>query len=198
MAKFRNKYRIDSHRRPGWDYSADGIYFITLVTQHRIHHLGEIMDASVRLSDFGHIIETEWVKSFEMRSELFLDEYVIMPNHIHAIIVLDKTNIDSTVETHGRVSLQSEPQPTGFIRRPQSVSSFIGGFKSRVNTKINDHIDKHQPDFPKFDRHHHFFQPNYHDHIIRNEQSYQRIKNYIADNPRNWDADKFHDSLQTE
>ena len=211
MAKFMNKYRIDSHRRPGWDYAADGIYFITLVTQHRIHHLGEIemiethSRASLpimQLSDFGRIVETEWMESFEMRSELFLDEYVIMPNHIHAIIVLDKTNVDAEptvkthgppVETHGRVSLQ---QPSEFIRRPRSVSSFIGGFKSRVNTKINNHIDIHQPDRPKFDRHHHFFQPNYHDHIIRNEKSYQRIKNYIIDNPLNWDADKFNNSEQ--
>jgi hypothetical protein len=59
MAKFMNKYRIDSHRRPGWNYAADGIYFITLVTQHRIHHLGEIMDAVIQLSDFGQIVETE-------------------------------------------------------------------------------------------------------------------------------------------
>jgi REP element-mobilizing transposase RayT len=201
-----NKYRVDSHRRPGWDYSADGIYFITLVTQHRIHYLGEIMDTAIQLSDFGRIVETEWMKSFEIRSELFLDEYVIMPNHIHAIIVLDKTNIDHAVKTHGRASLQqnqstgrasiqSGNQSSGFIRRPQSVSSFIGGFKSRVTTKINDHIDIHQPDLPKFDRHHHFFQPNYHDHIIRNEQSYQRIKNYIVDNPQNWNTDKFHDPL---
>ncbi|MDP4201770.1 MAG: transposase [Bacteroidota bacterium] len=204
MAKFMNKYRIDSHRRPGWDYAADGIYFITLVTQHRIHHLGEIVMTethgcaslpAMQLSDFGRIVKTEWMESFEMRSELFLDEYVIMPNHIHAIIVLDKTNIDSTVETHGRASLQQQ-QSTGFIRRPRSVSSFIGGFKSRVNTKINNHIDIHQPDSPKFDRHDHFFQPNYHDHIIRNEQSYQRIKNYIIDNPLNWDADKFNNSEQ--
>jgi hypothetical protein len=100
------------------------------------------------------------------------------------------------VETHGRVSLQPEHQPTGFIRRPRSVSSFIGGFKSRVNTKINNHIDTHQPDSPKFDRHHHFFQPNYHDHIIRNEQSYQRIKNYIIDNPLNWDADTFNNQSE--
>lgn len=66
MVKCRNKYRIDAHRRPDWDYSANGIYFITLVTQHRIHHLGKIMDAAIRLSDFGRIVETEWMNSFEM------------------------------------------------------------------------------------------------------------------------------------
>lgn len=119
-----------------------------------------------------------------------------MPNHIHAIIVLDKTNVDTgpTVETHGRVSLQG--QTNGFIRRPRSISSFIGGFKSCVMTKINDHIDIHEPDIPKFDRRHHFFQPNYYDHIIRNEQSYQLIKNYIVDNSKNWDTDKFNSPEQ--
>ncbi len=79
MDKFKDKYRIQSHRMPGWDYSTNGIYFITLVTQNRECILGEIVDEKMKFSDFGNIVENEWLKSFEIRNELFLDEYIIMP-----------------------------------------------------------------------------------------------------------------------
>ena len=127
MDKFQNKYRISSHRRPNWDYSNNGFYFITLVIQNRDCILGEIVDDKINLSDFGVIVKTEWERSFEIRGELFLDEYVIMPNHIHAIVVLEKTDDDvethgrTHVETHGRASLQ----PTIPHRRPKSISSFV-------------------------------------------------------------------------
>jgi putative transposase len=101
--KFRNKYRIESNRLKRWDYSSPGYYFITLVTQNRVCNLGRVVGAKyVELSDFGKITDAEWHKSFEIRSELFLDEYIIMPNHIHAIVDL---------ETHGRASIE----PTAFF-----------------------------------------------------------------------------------
>jgi REP element-mobilizing transposase RayT len=75
---------------------------------------------------------------------------------------------------------------------PKSISSFFGGFKSAVNSKIDDYIDEHQLNIPKYNRNNHFFQPNYHDHIIRDEQSYHRISNYIINNPAKWCDDKFY------
>jgi REP element-mobilizing transposase RayT len=65
----------------------------------------------------------------------------------------------------------------------------LGGFKSAINSKIDDYIDEHQLPIPKYNRHNHFFQPNYHDHIIRNNESYERIKNYIIQNPQQWEQD---------
>ena len=113
MEKFKGKYRIESNRLKGWDYSSDAKYFITLVTQNRECNLGNIVNGEMVLSDFGKIIETEWLKSFDIRNELFLDEYIIMPNHLHAIVIIDKTGDDGTngtnVETHGRASLHSPP-----------------------------------------------------------------------------------------
>lgn len=114
--KFRNKYRIQSNRMPGWDYAGNGLYYITFVTQNRICNLGEIAmnpdgKANVLLSDFGKIVEFEFLKSFEIRQELFLDEYIIMPNHLHAIIELRKpTDIptDEKVLTHGGVIVQTD------------------------------------------------------------------------------------------
>ena len=83
MDKFDKKYRIESHRFCGWDYSAYGFYFTTLVIQNREIILGEIQEHRMVLSDYGKIVEEEWIKSFEIRNELFLDEFIVMPNHIH-------------------------------------------------------------------------------------------------------------------
>ena len=232
--KYKNRYRTTSHRLPGWDYSDNGYYFITLVTQNRECHFGEIIEthgrASMILSDFGEILNTEWNKTFEIRAELVLDTFVIMPNHLHAIVILKKprnhknddtdniigshvtdtntdantdANVNVNVETHGRASLQSEqseqskqsPNQTGkqpFIRKPKSISSFIGGFKSVINSKIDDYIDEHNLNIPKYNRNNHFFQPNYHDHIIRDENEYNRIAQYIIDNPIKWKNDKLN------
>jgi len=220
MDKYRNKYRIQSHRMPGWDYSGNGYYFITIVTQNRVCYLGKILNSKMILSDFGKIVINEWYQSFKIRNELFLDEFIIMPNHIHSIIGLKKSEIDKMtdenglydliglhglhglhVETHGRASLQQSKQQSkrseqsnesNFIRKPKSISSFIAGFKSIINSKIDDFIDKNNLNIPKYNRNNHFFQPNYHDHIIRNNTEYERIKNYMINNPLNWDKDKFY------
>lgn len=233
MEKYKNKYRILSHRMPGWDYSKNGFYFITLVTQNRECILGDIVDGKMILSDFGHIVEKEWLKSFEIRDELFLDEYIIMPNHLHAIVVLNNKNNstkndgwDGTnetndlhglhglhVEKHGRASLQPTEHPTeqstkqptkqptvqsNFVRKPKSISSFIAGLKSSVNAKIDDFIDENNLGVPKYNRNNHFFQTNYHDHIIRNNSEYERIKEYIINNPFKWNEDKFNPDKKGE
>ena len=78
MEKFKNKYRISSHRKSNWNYSNDGFYFLTLVTQNRVCNLGTIKNHEMVLSEFGKIVENEWFKSFEIRNELFLHEFIIM------------------------------------------------------------------------------------------------------------------------
>ena len=215
VEKFKNKYRIQSHRMPGWDYSNNGIYFLTIVTQNRKCIMGNvIIDKNthpyVSLSDFGKIVNNEWIQSFEIRDEIFLDTYIIMPNHIHAIVVLNKNKMNDThdmggthVETHGRASLRANrsnrsKQQNQFVRKPKSISSFIGGFKSAVNSKIDDFIDQNNLDIPKYNRDNHFFQSNYHDHIIRNNAEYERIKKYIINNPLKWDNDKFNPDLRNQ
>ena len=78
------------------------------------------------------------------------------------------------------------------IRLPKSISSFMAGFKSAVNTKIDDYIDEHQLNIPKYNKKNHFFQPNYHDHIIRNDREFGIIERYIVNNPMNWGKDKIN------
>ena len=206
-----------------------------MVTQHRECNLDEIVNGRMILSDFGKIVENEWFKSFEIRSELILDEFIIMPNHIHAIVEIktDEKSVDlegksvktvgNPVDTHGRAyqpeskpnkpeskpnkpeskpnkpeskpNIPEEPKKIKLnqdlpIRLPKSISSFIAGFKSAVNSKIDDYIDENQLKIPKYNRNNHFFQPNYHDHVIRNHFAYCRIKKYIQKNPENWKSER--------
>jgi len=88
MLKYNNQYKKESNRMPGWDYSRNGYYFVTPVIQGMKWILGKIADGKMILSDFGKIVKEEWLKSFEIRQELILDEFIIMPNHLHAIIIL--------------------------------------------------------------------------------------------------------------
>ena len=94
MDKFKNKYRIASHRKPDWDYSADALYFMTLVTQNRECNLAEIVNfgdqAYSQLSSFGEIVEQEWLKSFDIRKELIPHEFIIMPIHLHGIVEISR------------------------------------------------------------------------------------------------------------
>jgi len=101
----KNKYRIESARLKNWDYSSNGYYFITICSQHRINWFGEIVNGKMNLSDFGKIVNEQWYKSFEIRDELISGEFVIMPNHIHAIVI-----IQYPVETYGRTSKNNKIQ----------------------------------------------------------------------------------------
>jgi len=181
--KFQNKYRIDSARLLGYDYSQPGVYFITLCTKNRAHYFGEVVDGHMVLNDIGKIVEQEWIRSFEIRKELLRDEWIIMPDHIHGIVLIVGvdgagtdhglvTGADGVVETHGRASL-----PLPFHRKPRSISSFVAGFKSAVTNQIND-MGKMQGES--------IWQSRFHDHIIRNANEMNRIRQYIANNPMNW------------
>ncbi len=183
MAKFKNQFRIESTRKCGYDYSANGFYFITMVCQNRICHLGNIINNSMVYSDFGYIVKEEWIKTFQIRKELELDEWVIMPNHMHAIIVINKS-LD-------QINIPESENTNKLIRLPKSISSLIAGFKSAVNSKIDDFIDANDLKIPKFNRENHFFQPNYHDRIIRTKEEYISKIEYIKNNPQNWNNDKF-------
>lgn len=215
--KFRDKYRIPSNRLRGWDYASSGHYYITIVTAGRNRLFGQIKNGEMILNDLGQIVYDEFFKSFELREELFLGEFVLMPDHLHAIVILDKSKCmdDFTVaygdvvetggdvetrgrvETHGRASLQcqrqyqpqSTPATPQFKRQPKSISSFVAGFKSSTIKRIDDWIDSNNLPMAKFNKNNPLWQSNYHDHIIRNETEYRHISDYIVRNPINWKED---------
>lgn len=202
--KFRDKYRIPSNRLRGWDYASSGHYYITIVTAGRNRLFGEIKNGEMILNDLGQIVYDEFFKSFELREELFLGEFVLMPDHLHAIVILDKSKCECSghvgmhdrvgthdhVETHGRASLpQPQPPTPQFHRQPQSISSFVAGFKSSTIKRIDDWIDSNNVAMAKFNKNNPLWQSNYHDHIIRNETEYRHISDYIIRNPIEWKED---------
>lgn len=196
MDRFKNKYRIASARAPFWDYAWNAAYFVTICTKNREHWFGKITDGVMDLSDIGEIVQSEWFKTFKMRPDmnLWMGEYVVMPNHFHAIIGIgeneyntqrntqrdttDTTEINN-VQTHCNASPKNQFGP-----QSKNLASIIRGFKIGV-TKNARQINSNFA-----------WQSRYHDHIIRNEQSFQKISNYIINNPAKWQEDKFYNSDQ--
>lgn len=107
MEKYQNTYRIQSARASWWDYSVTGTYFITLCTSNRENLFGDIQSAEMIPSAIGKIVIEEWDRSFDIRAELFCDAFVLMPNHLHAILRIEDNGLGTpgTIEMHGRASL---------------------------------------------------------------------------------------------
>jgi len=94
---FQNKYRIKSNRRPFWDYSRFGWYFITICTQHKEHYFGEIVDDEIQLNEIGKIVNDELLKTAQIRENVQLDEFIVIPNHVHVIIIINPHhNVETT------------------------------------------------------------------------------------------------------
>ena len=185
MTLFRNKYKTESNRLQHWDYSSEAIYFITIVSQNRECIFGGIIEGKMTLNDFGKIIEKELFKSVEIRENWIFHNWIVMPNHIHLLVEIVKTDVDSThgVETHCSASLpKPEPKPESqsrkLSRKPNSISSFVATFKSVTTKQINLLSENNNDES--------VWQSNYHDHIVRNYDSFRRIFYYIKNNPKNW------------
>ncbi|MTJ32009.1 transposase [Aphanizomenon sp. UHCC 0183] len=195
------KYNPDIHKRQsirlqGYDYSQSGLYFITICCYERECLFGNIINSQITLNNFGELIKEEWLKSAEIRKEIELDEFVIMPNHFHGIVIINqeinrdfiKNNVeasDNNVGANGRSPLRQEIQssPPKISMKPKSLSSLIAGFKSATTKKIN--MIRNTPQNPVWQR-------NYYDHIIRNDESLTRIREYLQNNPLSWENDQLH------
>jgi putative transposase len=176
------KYNPESHHRrstrlKGFDYSQPGAYFITICTVQHECIFGEINRNKMVLNEFGKIAETEWLKTPRLRDNVKLDEYIIMPNHMHGIIRIT----DVCVGAHCNVPLQQQRhcyQTEQFGKSTRnSIPTIIKLFKSTVTRQINQL--RNTPGMPVWQR-------NYFDHVIRNEQELYRIRQYIRNNPVNW------------
>lgn len=190
MEKYKNKYRIESNRRRGWNYANEGAYFITIVTANRECVFGDVVNGEIRYSQLGQIAYDEFMKSFEIRHELQIGAFCLMPNHLHAILILDNDDfvgMHDSVETHGRASLQSQSNGIAY-RSPKSISSFVAQYKSSVVSRYDDWVDTVGMG-KKYNRQNPLWQSNYHDHIIRDEQEYSKIMEYIINNPLKWNDD---------
>jgi REP element-mobilizing transposase RayT len=178
--KFLDRYRNESSRLPGWDYSREGVYFITICTANRECLFGEIYNKNMKLSEIGKIVEMEWEKSFTIRTELNCAIYTIMPNHIHTIL---RIGHDSRRGARPYVPTDNNSRTGVAYRSPKSISSFVAGFKASATKRINKY--RTSPGEP-------VWQSRFYDHIIQNKDEYLRIRQYIKDNPANWEIDRFY------
>ncbi len=194
--KFQNKYRIPSARHPNWDYGTNGAYFITICTKNRQYFFGECEKGKMKLSTDGAVIQGFWYEIPKHFSFVELGEFVVMPNHIHGVLILNKNDFDENiidpvetghcpVSTNEHLSTNNNDKTIGQKRfRNQgknTVSSIIGSYKS-ICTK---HIHAAFPTL-NFE-----WQTRFWDNIIRDDEAFITISQYIINNPSNWEDDKF-------
>ena len=171
------KYHRRSIRIPGYDYSQTGWYYITICVNNRIPLFGKVVNGQIILNKFGTIADKEWKKTETLRSKIRLDQYVIMPNHIHGIIQIIGN------QDHGRGTMLRTPTAEQYGKPvSNSIPTIVRSFKAVVTKQINE--IRQSPG----DR---IWQKNYWEHVIRNEQDLHRIRNYIINNPLKWPSDKY-------
>jgi REP-associated tyrosine transposase len=160
---FRKRYRIPSARHPGWDYRWAGAYSVTICTHERVRCLGDVVDGDVSLSPIGMVAAEEWLKIPRDNPRVVLDEWVIMPDHAHGILIFQgKAPKDGKTDTK--------------YLRAQSLGIAIGRFKSEATKRIWWNLKR--PEFA--------WQPRFHDIILRTPEDLDRVRAYIRDNPARW------------
>ena len=175
--KFKNKYRVDTVRAKWWDYSNNGSYFVTICAKDRQHFFGEISDAKMELNEIGQIVVREWKRIAEIRPHIFLDEFVVMPNHFHGILIVDH-GIDRRDVLPKRIYNGVHKKMSEISPNNNSISTAIRFFKRQTTI----HARKINPQFA--------WQPRFYDVIIKNEKSFHNIRRYIKMNPAKWQRDR--------
>lgn len=169
----RNTIRMHKHDYAGW-----GFYFITIKTQGNRPIFGVINSGRMLLNEYGQIAEEEWKNTSGIRPEVRIDEFIIMPDHLHGIVIIDPVN---RVARNPDQPDQIIPQvtPTGGIIKPQadSLASILRGYKSAVSSRINKIRHSTQPPI---------WQRNYYERIIRNAVELDNVRQYIRNNPAKW------------
>ena len=160
-----------SIRLKGYDYSKEGAYFITICTYERQRLFGKIIDGKMALNEYGKIARDEWLKTTQLRKNVSLDEFIIMPNHFHGIICINET---------ARRGVMHYAPTSGFRPPSQTIGSIIRGFKSAVTKRINEYRKT-----PK----RYVWQRNYYERVIRDEIELNEKRDYIKNNPITWNED---------
>ncbi len=165
MLKYQNKYRTETTRLKLWDYTNPRWYFVTICTKNHKEYFGEIKNEKMTLNGLGKIAEECWKQIHVHYKTVELDEFVIIPNHVHGIIILNN------VETPYMASLQES--------KPVSLGDVIGKYKAAVTRNIRI---LGSGDFK--------WLPRFYDRIIRNEKELFNIRKYIKQNPFKWELEK--------
>jgi putative transposase len=161
-----------SIRMPEYDYSRNGAYFVTVSTTQRLALVGAFEDGEFRFSDIGQVVDAAWQDSPNHTDGLILDEWVVMPNHLHGIVVLPGTQQTKS------------PDENAFRRlQPGSLGTVFGGFKSAVSREVSARkLTLVRP----------LWQRNYFERVIRNDRELDATRRYIETNPVRWHDDPNH------
>ncbi len=187
-----------SIRLPGYDYSREGLYFITICTKNKEHLFGHIANGNMFLNDIGQIAHQCWAAIPDHFPNAALHAFVIMPNHLHGIIELKNGGGNLTIGGVSAVGVENfqplppppptpepltlTPQRHAFQQMiPRSIAAIVKGFKIGVTNWCREHTDIET-----------VWQRNYYEHIVRDDASYDRISKYIICNPEKWGMDKFN------
>ncbi len=185
-----------SIRLTGYDYSRAGACFVTICAHNRKCLFGDIVNGAMRLNDAGHVAEKCWQAIPDHFPHATVDEFIVMPNHIHGIVFLN----NHTVTNGGMVGMNGAVVAVGAnaganvgaknfspLRHPtprgtsKTIGSIVRGFKIGVTKWIRQNANVHD-----------VWQRNYWEHIVRDENELHRIRQYIINNPAKWETDRDH------
>lgn len=185
MDRWQGKYRVSSARLQNADYRANGAYFITICTNNQAHFFGVCHEGKMKLSTIGAIVQGFWYEIPKHFVFVSLGEFVVMPNHVHGILILDyPENASNPLETlHCNLSTAPKNEFFSTISPDAgSVSTIVRSYKSVCSKHI--HLTFPEQNFS--------WQPRFYDHVIRDEHALIEISNYILNNPLSWENDKFN------
>jgi putative transposase len=175
---YQEKYLIRSTRRPNYDYSSPGSYFITICTKYRKPHFGRILNQKINLTEIGEMARSFWIEIPQHFKNVLLDEFIIMPDHLHGIIIiLNKTSNPRDIaqlRLH-RIQPSINQQMSQISPKPNSLPTIIRSYKSICTREIN----KIYPS-AEFK-----WQSRFHERIIQNNYQLKNVQNYIRNNPKN-------------
>lgn len=199
MARIPESRNRRSTRLKGYDYSSNGAYFISIVTQGRSLLFGDVVDSEMHLNDAGEMVQRCWEEMPKRFPSIAMDQFIVMPNHMHGVVVIQQPVVDVGTPLHQPAVGAPLDQPavgaplvgaqeTGTTTRvaPTRLGDVIGAFKSLTTLEYSRGVDS--KGWQSFDKR--LWQRNYHEHIIRNEREFEDIREYIWNNPLAWDLDK--------
>src|SRR5687767_6019043 len=175
------KHHRRSIRLKDYDYSQKGAYYVTINAQNRECWFGDIVNREMVLNEAGEMIDQQWNALPKMFLNIELDLYQIMPNHFHGIIVI----VGATTRVAHNLEMKSIYENGAGTRPAPTLGDIIGAFKSITTNEYIKGVENKK--WPRFDKR--LWQRNYYEHVIRDEEDLNRIRNYIQSNPANWDED---------
>jgi len=165
-----------------YDYSRNGFYFVTICTKGMCDFFGAVRNGVMGLNELGCAVARFWNQIPVHFPDVVLDEWVVMPNHVHGVLFINKPDVLEGAR-HEKTGVGARHGASLHVNRfgslnPQSLSCIINHFKGAVTRNIHKNYDPHFS-----------WQPRYYDHIVRNENSLNCIRSYIQNNPMNWKSD---------